>query len=175
MKIQQTHKSSALTDDEKELLNETLKVGLYGMAGDPKKHLYNGHVHDGLDKEENNDDKLLAVNKPQRRIILVSKPSPKPDPKPEPKYVNGKVVFGQLPVKQHVLQKGSVAERVMLFEKCPEKTSVTKGKLNELQKNRIVNPNKIGNWIKTLEKSVSLSNFVSNYEIVHANIVIADL
>src|SRR5690606_23450687 len=80
-----------------------------------------------------------------RRIILVSKPAPKPEPKPEPKYVNGKVVFGQV---KPVLQKGSVAERVMLFEKCPEKTSVTKSKLHELQKNRNTSPNKIGHWFK---------------------------
>ena len=57
----------------------------------------------------------------------------------------------------HGLQKGSVAERVMLFEKCPEKTSVTKHKLTELQRNRITNPNKIGSWMKFTETQAVVS------------------
>lgn len=152
MKIQQ-NKLSSLTDDEKALLHETLKVGLYGVIGDPKKrqqmlNSQNGQNCGGDSLDMENTDQTTHL-KPNRRIILVSKPAPKPEPKPEPKYVNGKVVFGQLPVKP-VLQKGSVAERVMLFEKCPEKTSVTKGKLHELQKNRITNPNKIGSWVRSV-------------------------
>lgn len=171
MKIKDSTKLSSLTDDEKALLHETLKAGLYG---DPKKKSrpmfisatdgtaaphqngqQNGHEqHKGAD-ENSDPNGTSSSGKPSRRIILVSKPSPKPEPKPEPKYVNGKVVFGQLPVAQKqgaaVLQKGSVAERVLLFEKCPEKTSVTKGKLTELQRNRALNsPNKIGSWVRSV-------------------------
>lgn len=149
MKIQQ-NKLSSLTDDEKALLHEKLKVGLYNGTGDPKKRHQNTNSANGFEVMGESDPSPMKSN---RRIILVSKPVPKPEPKPEPKYVNGKVVFGQLPVKP-VLQKGSVAERVMLFEKCPEKTSVTKSKLNELQKNRISSPNKIGYWFKTTDKTV---------------------
>ena len=173
MKVQ-PNKLSSLTDDEKALLHETLKVGLYGGGGDssPRKALItNGTemttsstdstVTNGEEnRDPNGKPSSNGTNKPNRRIILVSKPVPKPEPKPEPKYVNGKVVFGQLPVKP-VLQKGSVAERVMLFEKCPEKTSVTKSKLTELQKNRIINPNKIGHWVR----SVSFLSFSPTFSV----------
>ena len=181
MKIKDSTKLSSLTDDEKALLHETLKAGLYG---DPKKKSRqqmfisgqtngqpNGQLHQQPSKttaEENDCDSnessstSSSTSKPSRRIILISKPAPKPEPKPEPKYVNGKVVFGQLPTPKgltgsnggsggggSVLQRGSVAERVMLFEKCPEKTSVTKGKLTELQRSRALgSPNKIGSWVR---------------------------
>ncbi len=186
MKIKDSTKLSSLTDDEKALLHETLKAGLYG---DPKKKSRqqmfisgqtngqpNGQLQQQPSKttaEESDCDSNESASstsssssssgKPSRRIILISKPAPKPEPKPEPKYVNGKVVFGQLPTPKglaggngsggggggSVLQRGSVAERVMLFEKCPEKTSVTKGKLTELQRSRALgSPNKIGSWVR---------------------------
>lgn len=169
--------SKPLTEDEKALLNETLKVGLYGSTTTPngmtsggdslKKHHINMNTTppngsgqcmdmdecDNLSSCSSSTTSSMSASanghgKPAaRRIILVSKPAPKPEPKPEPKYVNGKVVFGQSPVKP-VLKRGSVAERVMLFEKCPEKTSVTKHRLTELQRNRNHSPNKIGHWVK---------------------------
>lgn len=150
--------SSTLTDDEKALLDETLKMGgIYGgsSSGGNSGNSSISSSTSGIDSIDSSksQDSTEPQQPPKRRIIFVSKPAPKPEPKPEPKYVNGKVVFGQTHVKPHhghghALQKGSVAERVMLFEKCPEKTSVTKHKLNELQRNRITNPNKIGFWSK---------------------------
>ncbi|OTF74290.1 hypothetical protein BLA29_003385, partial [Euroglyphus maynei] len=153
---------TSLTDDEKQLLHETLKVGqLYGAS--TSSHSSSGS-DSSSDNEKNSPSSSSSSSSQQqqqkRRIIFVSKPAPKPEAKPEPKYVNGKMVFGQVHVQQrhhhHGLQKGSVAERVMLFEKCPEKTSVTKHKLTELQKNRITTPNKIGNWTKFTETQAVL-------------------
>ncbi|KAH9425054.1 Serine/threonine-protein phosphatase 2A regulatory subunit B'' subunit alpha [Dermatophagoides pteronyssinus] len=152
---QSTTTKSSLTDDEKALLHETLKVGqLYGASS-------SSSAGSGSDSSSDNEKSSQSSSSQQkRRIIFVSKPAPKPEPKPEPKYVNGKMVFGQVHVQQrhhhHGLQKGSVAERVMLFEKCPEKTSVTKHKLTELQRNRITNPNKIGSWMKFTETQAVL-------------------
>ncbi|XP_075585515.1 uncharacterized protein LOC124494420 isoform X3 [Dermatophagoides farinae] len=156
---------SSLTDDEKALLHETLKVGqLYSASSSSSSSSQSstGSGSDSSSDNEKNSQSSSSIQQQQqkKRIIFVSKPAPKPEPKPEPKYVNGKMVFGQVHVQQrhqhHGLQKGSVAERVMLFEKCPEKTSVTKHKLTELQRNRITSPNKIGNWMKFTETQAVL-------------------
>ncbi|KAF7494545.1 Serine/threonine-protein phosphatase 2A regulatory subunit B'' subunit alpha [Sarcoptes scabiei] len=175
-----TSNKSSLSKDEEALLRETLKVGgLYGSI-ESSRSFNNlndlGEKNDPLDSVDSNkssqqhqqqqqqqskSDQNDSTQPTKRRIIFVSKPAPKPEPKPEPKYVNGKMVFAQTAhVRQSaVKQRGSVAERVMLFEKCPDKISVTKNKLTEIQqRNRLASPNKIGQWFKMIDSHAPPEN-----------------
>jgi hypothetical protein len=132
-----------LTDDEKAILQRNSRKGSKDDQQLSVKNMNNGN--NKVIGNGNSNKPKPANDKPKPRIIMLSKPMPKPEPKPvEPKFVNGKLVFGQIPVKPY-LAKGSVAERVLLFEKCPEKTSVTKVTGS---KGGSKMPSKLNQWMK---------------------------
>ena len=142
-----------LTDDEKAVLQRSSRQTIEDQQMGAKNMNTNGKSSANCSgnvavSSDNTPNKPKPGNdRPKPRIITVSKPLPKPELKaPEPKYVNGKLVFGQIPVKP-CLAKGSVAERVLLFEKCPEKTSVTKVKKTDKSRDKITY-NKVGQWMK---------------------------
>ncbi|CAG2170032.1 unnamed protein product, partial [Oppiella nova] len=139
-----------LTDDEKAILQKNSRNGTKddNQPTADSIHSNGNSVTNGTTNASlrNGTTAKPIIDKPKPRIITLSRPLPKPEPKAaEPKYVNGKLVFGQIPVKPF-LAKGSVAERVLMFEKCPEKTSVTKVKMSD--KRDKMSYNKVGQWMK---------------------------
>lgn len=152
-----------LTDDEKAILQRSSRKSTKddhqiesAMKANGKSGVNGSATDHSLSHNGNANKPKPANDKPKPRIITLAKPLPKPEPKPaEPKYVNGKLVFGQIPVKPF-LAKGSVAERVLLFEKCPEKTSVTKVKKNE--KREKVTYNKVGQWMRLDNSTANTTN-----------------
>ena len=140
-----------LTDDEKAILQRNTRNNII----DENTQMGAKNMNSNCDNCENKDTGITtSANKPKSgndrskpRIITLSRPLPKPEPKAaEPKYVNGKLVFGQIPIKP-CLAKGSVAERVLLFEKCPEKTSVIKLRKTDRSREKVTY-NKVGQWMK---------------------------
>ena len=111
-----------LTDDEKVILQKTeTHLTTKPLSGNESSLL----------QTKNNTEGAIDNEKFRKRIISVPKPKPSPAPKPTeqqkptPKVVKGKLIFGvQTPVKP---TGGSVAERVLMFERCPpERTSSKK-------------------------------------------------
>ncbi|XP_054157890.1 serine/threonine-protein phosphatase 2A regulatory subunit B'' subunit beta-like isoform X2 [Oppia nitens] len=150
-----------LTDDEKAILQKNSRIS--GAKDGQLVMDNNNTINDKLSVGLNGNGlkSKPVIDKPKPRIITLSKPLPKPEPKaPEPKCVNGKLVFGQIPVKP-VLSKGSVAERVLLFEKCPEKTSVTKVKVSDKTREKITY-NKVGQWMKLNDNNNNNNNTNNN-------------
>ncbi len=141
-----------LTDDEKAILQRNSRKGSKDDQQLSVKNMSNGN--NKVNGNANSNKPKPANDKPKPRIIMLSKPMPKPEPKPvEPKFVNGKLVFGQIPIKPY-LAKGSVAERVLLFEKCPEKTSVTKV-TNSKSGSKM--PHKLNQWMKISDNKPVIS------------------